>query len=329
MMKKSFSALLVLLAVVLLPLAGGTPWVQVARAQMDFSLDEAETDTPPADDAQSDSGADMTFDEGQAEGGEGADFGGGGGDVIGQLAAEDEGAQGATGDAAPRATASQEEVYAVQQVYALRINRVELLPSFAFTVNDPYVSHTALGLGLNYWFTNVLAVGVNFLWYQGLSSESDLNFFVRRSTRLAVPITEWQMGAHLNFTYVPLYGKFSAFNQFIFQWDAYIVGGVGLMRTRPVPVIDPEIRQFSYQMRVAFNVGMGLRVFLSRFLTFFTEFRDYAYLEKFENLEVALGGQRTEASTWFASGSTLVNNTTVQVGFTLFFPFTFEYHLPK
>jgi len=328
-MKKSFSALVVLLTVVLLPLGGAAPWLSVARAQMDFSLDEAESDTPPADDSQGDDGADMTFDENQSEGGEGADFGAGGGDIIGQLAAEDEGAQAGATEGAPRVTASQEEVYAVQQVYALRINRVELLPSIAFTINDPYVSHTALGLGLNYWFTNVLAVGVNFLWYQGLSSESDLNFFVRRSTRLAVPITQWQMGAHLNFTYVPLYGKFSAFNRFIFQWDAYVVGGVGLMRTRPVPVIDPEIRQFDYGMRVAFNAGLGLRVFLSRYLTFFTEFRDYAYLEKFENLEVALGDGRTDANTWFASGSTLVNNTTVQVGFTLFFPFTFEYHLPK
>ena len=63
-----------------------------------------------------------------------------------------------------------------------------------------------LSVGLNYWVTNVLAVGANFMWYQGVESESDLNFSVRRSTRLAVPITEYQLGAHLNFTYVPIYG---------------------------------------------------------------------------------------------------------------------------
>ena len=32
-----------------------------------------------------------------------------------------------------------------------------------------------------------LAVGANFLWYQGIESESDLNFSIRRSTRFAVP----------------------------------------------------------------------------------------------------------------------------------------------
>jgi len=178
-------------------------------------------------------------------------------------------------------------------------------------------------------------VGLNFLFYQGLENESDLNFFVRRSTRLAVPITEYQLGAHLNFTYVPLYGKFMMFNEYIFQWDSYIVGGVGLMRTRPVPVVDPEIRQFDFDWRVAFNVGIGLRVFVTRFLAIFAELRDYAYLERLESLEVALGtgdcpgNFRNCPETWLDDSPSLTNNVTAHIGFTLFFPFTFEYTLPK
>jgi outer membrane beta-barrel protein len=212
------------------------------------------------------------------------------------------------------------------------LNRVELAPSAGFTVNDPYVFRPALGVALNYWWTNVLAVGVNFNWYQGLGNArnggQDLNFFVRRSTRLAVPITEWQLGANLNFTYVPLYGKFSMFNEFIFQWDAYIVGGVGLMRTRPIPVVDPTVREFEYGNRIAFNAGIGIRIFLSRFLSIYTEIRDYLYLEKLENREVALGADRLDPNTWL-SGNELTNNVTVHVGLTVFFPFTFDYRLPK
>lgn len=323
-MKKSLLALVVGLTTLLFPLG--------ATAQMDFSLDDSETEGEPAEGDGGD-GADMSFgEEGEdtSDGAEGGmDFGDGDGDVIGDLASGGEDDFNGPREAAPRSTATSEEIFAVQQIYALRINRIELLPSAAFTVNDPYVSHPAISLGLNYWFTNVLAVGANFLWYQGFESESDLNFFVRRSTRLAIPITQWQMGANLFFTYVPLYGKFSAFNKFIFQWDAYIVGGVGLMRTRPVPVIDPEIRQFDYGNRVAFNVGIGLRIFLTRFLTVFAEFRDYAFLEEFENLEVALREERQDEATWFSDSPTLVNNTTVHFGFSIFFPFTFEYNLPK
>lgn len=261
--------------------------------------------------------------QGQAGGEAGAD-----GDVIGELAGAESQDAGPR-EAAPRRIESAEEIYAVQQIYALRINRVELSPSIAFTVNDQYVSHNAGGVALNYWWTNVLAVGLNFLWYQGLENESDLNFFVRRSTRLAVPITEYQLGAHLNFTYVPLYGKFAMFNEYIFQWDAYVIGGVGLMRTRPVPVIDPEIRSFDFGMRVAFNVGLGIRVFLTRYLAVFGEIRDYLYLERLENLEVALGPERSNEDTWLADSPSLTNNVAVHLGLTLFFPFTFEYRLPK
>jgi outer membrane beta-barrel protein len=290
---------------------------------MQFGLDEAETGGQGEAGAQGEAGG-----EAGAQGEAGGEAGGEGGDVIGDLAASGQQTQTQT-ERAPRRTEAVEEIYAVQQIYALRNGRVELAPSAAFTFNDPYVSHPAFGIGLNYWWTNVLAVGINFLWYQGLENESDLNFFVRRSTRLAVPITEYQLGAHLNFTYVPLYGKFAMFNEYIFQWDAYIVGGVGMMRTRPVPVVDPEVRQFDFDWRVAFNVGIGIRVFITRWLAAFMELRDYAYLERLENLQVGLGANRTDESTWLADSASLTNNVTVHLGVTLFFPFSFEYRLPR
>lgn len=304
-----------------------------AKAQMDFNLDEEGEAVEEGGDGGEEGGMDFGSDpDAPVEEGDGsADFGTGEGDIIGDLASDD-GNQQAREDQGPRRTETTEEVFAVQQIYALRLNRVELAPSAAFTVNDPYVAHPSFSLALNYWFTNVLAVGVNALWYQWSDqlNESDLNFFVRRSTRLGIPITQWQLGAYLNFTYVPFYGKFAVFNKFIFQWDAYIVGGVGLMRTRPVPVIDPEFRSFDYGNRVAFNLGLGIRIFVSRFLGIFLEFRDYAYLERFENLEVAPDPMlRRDESTWFADSPTFTNNVTTQIGFTLFFPFTFEYNLPK
>jgi outer membrane beta-barrel protein len=191
------------------------------------------------------------------------------------------------------------------------------------------VSHTGIGLGLNYWWTNVLALGLNFIWYEGLESESELAFQVRRSTRLSVPINQYQFGAHLNFTYVPVYGKFSMFNEFIFQYDAYIVGGVGLMRTRPTPVVDPEVRRFDFDVRIAFNVGIGLRVFVTRWLAIFAELRDYMYLEQLENLTVALGEQRTDPTTWTQSSLAFTNNVTAHLGLTIFLPPEFDYRLPR
>jgi outer membrane beta-barrel protein len=224
-----------------------------------------------------------------------------------------------------------EEIYAVQQIYALRKNRLELLPSFGFTLNDPYVSHMNAGLGLNYWITNVLAIGANVNWYSGLESESELNFHVRRSARLGTRPTEFQFGASLNFTYVPVYGKFAMFERFIFQWDAYLVGGVGVMRTRPVPVVDPQIRSFDYSYKISIgNPGLGLRIFLTKYLTVFAEMRVYPYLEKLESLRVGLGPTaRADKKGWLDDSSTLVSNVVASVGMTIYFPFGFDYKLPK
>jgi outer membrane beta-barrel protein len=292
----------------------------VAAQDMSFGLDEAE-------EAPAGGGAEA---EGDAEGEAGGSASGSiGGDVLAELTAEGGPTQEKVEGGVQRETETAEEIYAVQRMYVLRNGRFELAPSLAFTFNDPYVTHPALAVGLNYWVTNVLAVGANFLWFQGIESESDLNFSVRRSTRLAVPITEYQLGAHLNFTYVPIYGKFTMFNEAIFQWDAYLVGGVGMMRTRPVAVIDPAVRSFDFDWRVAFNAGIGLRVFVTKYFTIFGELRDYIYLEKLENLSVELGAAREDESTWIDSNSTLTNNVMVHMGVTLFFPFSFEYRYPK
>ena len=279
-----------------------------ARAQMEFSLDEVdEEESKPAKKQESQ------------------------GDLIEELAAGDDTADNAPVEPAPQREEFAEEIYAVQQIYALRLKRLELAPSAAFTLNDPYLKRYGLGFAMNYWFTNVLALGVNFNWYDWgtnpLTRGTDIVPRVQDQFRLGVPINDWQFGLWANFTYVPFYGKFKVRKK-IFQWDAYLIGGVGLMRTQPIPVFDPEVRSFGWETNVAFNVGAGLRIFLTRYLTFFTEFRAYMWPDKFENTRVD-PGDRQDSSTWLQSGSTFVANTSIQIGLTLFLPIKFEYRLPK
>jgi len=284
---------------------------------MSFDLDEAET-APAEAPAEEAPAEDAPAEEAPAED-----------DVVSDLAEEGGESSLETEENLPKQEEVAEEIYAVQRMYVLRRGRFELSPSFSQTFNDQYVSHPAPAIGLNYWITNVLAIGANFLWYQGLESESDLNFSVRRSFRLAVPITEYQLGTHLNFTYVPIYGKFTMFNDAIFQWDSYLVGGVGMMRTRPVATVDPSVRTFDFDWRIAFNVGIGLRVFVTKWLSLYFELRDYIYLEKLENQEVALGDDRYDSATWIEESSTLTNNVTMHIGFSIFLPFNFDYRYPK
>jgi len=230
------------------------------------------------------------------------------------------------------------EVYAVQQQYVIKAHRLEIMPYFAFTLNDQFVSHDAPGLALNYYITQVLAVGLNGNWYGGLNSNSGFDFEVRRSAIIEVPLNDYQAGGDLNFTYVPMYGKFAGFGDFIFNYDAYIEGGVGLIRTKPIPVIDPDNRKFDWNNLVNFDVGIGFRIFFNRWLAAIIEVRDIMFFDKIENYQVATGATTLplnspqnplNPATWYDPNTHFTNDVQLQVGLSFFLPTSFDYRLPK
>ena len=219
-----------------------------------------------------------------------------------------------------------EQIFAVQQAYALRVRRLELQLGWSVSLNDQFVNHPSPVLALNYYITNVLAIGVNGEYYAPFNVDQSFNAQVRRASRVAVPLTEYQWGAALNFTYVPAYGKFAGFGDFIFHYDAYVVGGVGAVSVRPIPVVDPDNRNFSFEPKLAFNAGIGLRIFFNRWFAVVAEVRDYVFNDKLENLTVAANAQ--DKNTWYGETS-LTNNVQLQFGASFFIPPSFDYRLPK
>jgi outer membrane beta-barrel protein len=220
-----------------------------------------------------------------------------------------------------------EQMYAVQQIYALRYHRFEVNPYFGLTMNDQFVSHNGPGLALNFYILNVLAVGVNGNFYQGLNGISSFNLQTSRAARVGLPINEYQWNANANITYVPAYGKFAGFGDFIFHYDFFLVGGVGAISTRPIAVIDPDNRTFTFQPKVNGKLGGGLRIFFNRWLAAVIEISDYIYAEKLENPTIA--ADPTDSTQWLQKGSSLTNNVQAQLGLSFFLPFTWEYRLPK
>ena len=220
-----------------------------------------------------------------------------------------------------------EQIYAVQQIYALRYHRFEVNPYFGVTLNDQFVSHDGPGLALNFYITNVLAVGVNGNFYQGLNSNSAFNLQTSRAARVGEPINEYQWNANANVTYVPAYGKFAGFGDFIFHYDFFVLAGGGAISTRPLAVIDPDNRTFTFQPKPDIHLGIGLRIFFNRWLAAVLELSDYIYPETLENPNIAVNPQ--DQSTWTAPGSYWTNNVQAQLGLSIFLPFTWEYRLPK
>ena len=227
------------------------------------------------------------------------------------------------------------EVYAVQQIYALRRYRFEVNPYWAVTMNDQFAGHPGPGLAVNWYITNVMAVGLNGNFYAGLNSVSDFNFQTSRAARVGQPVTEYAWNANANFSYVPAYGKFAGFGDFIFHYDFYLVGGVGAISTRPVAVVDPDNRTFNFEPKITFRVGGGLRIFFNRWFAAMFEVSDYIFFDKLENPAIAQGNDANglpnaqNPDTWLAEGTSFTNNVQAQLGISIFLPFTWEYRLPK
>jgi outer membrane beta-barrel protein len=342
-MKKRWFGLLGLVAVLGLPAP--------AWGQDDMSFDDAggtgddmsfDDSGGTGDDMSFDdsggTGDDMSFDDGSGTGDTG-DTGDGG--LAGLLGTPPTTTPEETPeeDVLDTAALEEPEIWAVQQSYVLRDGRFELTPYYGISLNDPFVTHNAFGIKLGWYITEVLGLGASFQWYQGLDAESEDNFHIPRSFRLVVPINEYQLAAHLHFSYVPIYGKLTIFNEWIFHWDCFIEGGVGFLYTRPIPVVDPEVRTFDFGIRVAANIGIGARIFLTKFVAIYVQYTDYMYMEKLENLNIApsettdqtsaeWGQSRYNPSTWLGE-SKFTNDMMLLVGASIFFPFTFDYEYPK
>ncbi len=225
-----------------------------------------------------------------------------------------------------------EQIFAVQQIYTLRVRRFEITPYWGFTFNDQFVNHPGPGLALNYYIWNSFAVGINGNYYNWFNMDQQFNADVRRAARVGVPLTEYNWSAALNLTYVPIIGKFNGFGDFIFQYDAYVVAGAGFISTRPIPVFDPVFRDFDYTTKFAGNAGIGLRIFFYRWLAAVMELRDYVYMEKLENISSISGLsnlQRQNKGIWYSKSTSLTNAVQAQVGVSFFLPTSFEYRLPK
>ena len=104
--------------------------------------------------------------------------------------------------------------------------------------------------------------------------------------------------------------------------DLYLGGGIGAVSTRPVAVVDPENRTFSYKAKVAFHAVLGARLFLTPWLAANLEVRDVIYHEQRENQAVAPPGgvpSATDPRTWIGE-TRLTNSVQVSLGLSVFIP---------
>jgi outer membrane beta-barrel protein len=312
-LRSALFAALVAALLVLGPIAA--PSSSILGISQAFAQDEDPEMTFDEDEATEEEG--MTFDEEPEEGGED--------EPEPELEPEPEPDVDPDGDSnAGDATTGDVEAVSWQDIVVvvrkpfLKVSRIELSPSWGVTMNDNIIRHVQLAGALNYYLTDVLAVGIEGQYYvKSLREPFDL---VARQARRLPTVNKYNFGAALNFHYVPIYGKFAVLDKHIISWETALTAGVGFTQSEVLPR-DPALQAFKNNL-ITPNVGASMRFFISRFLTINAGIRDYVFVDKFESVN------RTEPNGDIAKGdadSALVNNIMFQAGVSFWFPMSFEY----
>jgi outer membrane beta-barrel protein len=239
----------------------------------------------------------------------------------------------------------EEKIVVNQRKPFLHVSRVELMPQIGTTINDPFLLSYTLGGAVNYWFSDVLSVGVQGQKYIRTSTGLDADVI-----RLgAIPnLNQLDFYGGVHFTYVPVYGKFALFNQGVVGFDTFVSLGAGVtgnqilapfnfnevvkqeaddldprreslaaVCAKAPASVDPDFcaNPASFkdsQLALSPSAGIGLRFFISDFMTLTFDVKDYFFQE------TVLSGQ-----------TLFTQNVVFSIGTSFFFPSSFIYTTPR
>lgn len=101
-------------------------------------------------------------------------------------------------------------------------------------------------------------------------------------------------------SYIPIYGKFALFDRHIVHYDFYALAGVSVLQTSR-----------NEDIKVAGVLGLGWRIYLTRWLAATYEVRDHLYVEKFN------------------AGDRFMSHFVFMAGLSVWLPFDFDYKFPR
>lgn len=242
------------------------------------------------------------------------------------------------------------DILVLPRRYVLKNRRVELMPMYQFNLNNPLMRNHGVGAQINFFLSEALWLGLEGSYYfpQQSTGSTGTYFLIGAQDKVLPAVNKLIFSAMLDFGYVPAYGKFALFNRHIMHWEGYVTAGVGTYMSEVVPVkrSDPAFKNIS----VMFNVGVGSRLFLTRWLALNAYLKLNGYPETFEPVANAsytrdgagcasyVKGQ-TPGTDGFESAysdcrkengnTTLTLDVNFGLGLSFFLPPKFEYKLPR
>jgi len=216
---------------------------------------------------------------------------------------------------------SWQDIVVVVRKPFLKSHRTELMPFVGTSMNDNMIRHYTVGGELAYYLTDVLAVGVEGLYYRP-SFREPYDLVARQARRLPT-LNEYKWSAALNFHYVPVYGKFALLDHKLVTWEVQFTAGIGAGQSKVVQR-DTNFPAFT-NLLITPNVGASMRFFLAKWVTISLGVRDYVFYDHFEpkNRSAEMNATAEEAKS-NADGA-LINNVMFQIGLSFWVPTSFEY----
>ena len=260
--------------------------------------------------AGSDSGGEIEMDENPKQG-----------DLSADLAASDQNNAVVQTGPVKHTPISWKDIIVVIRKPFLKLHRVELNPFVGVTMNDNMITHETGGGELAYWLTDVLAIGVEGMYYIHQFGEPyDL---VARQARRLPTVNQYNWSGALDFHYVPVYGKFALLDRKLLQWEIGFTAGIGVGQSEVVPR-DKTFPGFT-NLLIQPNIGVNMRFFITKWMTLQLGLRDYIFLDHFEPTNRSPTHDPTADEAKADADSSLINNIMFQIGLSFWLPTSFEY----
>ena len=209
----------------------------------------------------------------------------------------------------------QDRIRAVSRKVFIKAGRFELEPFYGASTNDAFFLRNTLGARASYHLFDSLSLdagGAWNFWTQPLDPVRTV-----RNELNGIPDEAALYGyGDVGVTFAPVYGKFALMSEYVIHFDAFVSGGVGAVfdsnqytffGTQPADIVGQQVANFIPSVSPAAQIGIGTRVFLTRWLVARVDLRDYVYPAYRNGI------------------STIQTLLMLNVGFGFYLPWDFEY----
>jgi outer membrane beta-barrel protein len=197
-----------------------------------------------------------------------------------------------------------DKVKAVQRKGFIKRHRFEIEPQFSLSINDPFFQKFGGGLKIAYNFADTFALAVRGTYLKSVRTDAVREGkLAYQSQLLASQASQLLM---LDGVWAPIYGKASFLNKNIVHFDLYLQAGFGLAWSAT------SVAPRNEGPHLATDLGGGVRFYPKQWLAFDL------------GLNATLYPDQPEKSVPGTVQKIFVAN----IGFSFFFPTTFEYQYP-